>query len=90
MPGIITVIQTLRNRIDFHPHLHLLVTKAATSTDGEFCQVLAFTDAGLARILAHDVLSLLIGRDPISCLLSPPLRLPECSPIQHLSRSTLI
>jgi hypothetical protein len=66
MPGIIAVIQTFGNRINFHPHLHLLVTEGGISSDGHFCPVPMFNDTALARIFAREVLSLLTGRDLIS------------------------
>jgi hypothetical protein len=66
MPGVVTVIQTFGNRINFHPHLHVMVTEGGTSTDGDFCPVPIFNDATLGRIFAHEVLSLLTSRGLIS------------------------
>jgi hypothetical protein len=66
MPGVIAVIQTFGNHLNFHPHLHLLVTEGGTSPDGHFCPVPIFNDATLARLFAHEVLSLLIARNLIS------------------------
>lgn len=33
MPGVVTVIQTFGDRINFHPHTHCLVTERGTSID---------------------------------------------------------
>ncbi len=66
MPGVVAVIQTFGNRLNFHPHLHFVVTEGGRSTNGHFCPVPVFNDTAIARIFAHEVLSLLVGRDLIS------------------------
>ncbi|MFB0565991.1 MAG: transposase zinc-binding domain-containing protein [Candidatus Aminicenantaceae bacterium] len=36
VPGIVAVIQTFRQKINFHPHVHLLVTEGGEDCDGRF------------------------------------------------------
>ncbi len=36
MPGVVAVIQTLGDRINFHPHIHILATEGGTAPDGAF------------------------------------------------------
>ena len=36
MPGLVAVIQTFGDRINLHPHIHVLVTKGSTAPDGTF------------------------------------------------------
>ncbi len=66
MPGVVGVIQTFGNRLNFHPHLHMLVTEGGTSGDGDFYPVPIFNDAAIARIFAHEVLAFLVARDLVS------------------------
>jgi len=70
MPGVVAVIQTFGNRLNFHPHLHMLVTEGGLRSDGSFQPVPVFDDAALARIFAHEVLALLASRG----LISPEIR----------------
>ena len=39
MPGVIAAIQTFGDRINFHPHLHLLVTEGGMDRSGAFHKV---------------------------------------------------
>jgi len=66
MPGTVAVIQTFGNRLNFHPHLHMLVTEGGLRSDGSFQPVPIFNDTALARIFAHEVLAFLAARDLIS------------------------
>jgi hypothetical protein len=70
MPGVVAVIQTFGNRLNFHPHLHMLVTEGGRTSDGSFQPVPIFNDTALARIFAHEVLALLVSKD----LISPEIR----------------
>jgi hypothetical protein len=38
-PGVVAVIQTFGDRINFHPHLHFLVTEGGVDAAGVFEQV---------------------------------------------------
>jgi len=33
MPGVVAVIQTFGDRINFHPHIHVLITEGGTASD---------------------------------------------------------
>ena len=66
MPGTIAVIQTFGNRLNFHPHLHMLVTEGGRASDGTFYGVPIFNDTALARIFAREVLAFLVAKDLIS------------------------
>jgi hypothetical protein len=43
-PGIIAVIQSFGSRINFHPHLHFLVTEGGTDKKGPSHKVSQFND----------------------------------------------
>jgi len=66
MPGVVAVIQTFGNRLNFHPHLHMLVTEGGRTGDGSFQPVPIFSDTALTRIFAHEVLTLLVSKNLIS------------------------
>jgi hypothetical protein len=70
IPGVVAVIQTFGNRLNFHPHLHMLVTEGGRTSDGCFHPVPIFNDTALARIFAREVLTFLVSRD----LMSPEIR----------------
>ena len=69
MPGIVAVIQTFGDRINFHPHIHVLVTEGGTASDGAFHRVCRFHDEGLQALFTHEVFSLLLRKK----LIGPPL-----------------
>jgi hypothetical protein len=66
MPGVVAVIQTFGNRLNFHPYLHMLATEGGCTQDGSFQPVPVFNDTGLARIFTHEVLARLVSKDLIS------------------------
>jgi hypothetical protein len=66
MPGVVAVIQTFGNRLNFHPHLHMLVTEGGRTSDGSFHPVPIFNDIALANIFAHEVLTFLVSTELIS------------------------
>jgi hypothetical protein len=70
IPGTVAVIQTFGNRLNFHPHLHMLITEGGLRSEGSFQPLPTFDDAALARIFAHEVLAFLVARD----LISPEIR----------------
>lgn len=59
-PGVIAVIQTFGERINFHPHLHFLVTEGGTDKDGKFHKVVKFDDNLIAQFFSREVFSLLL------------------------------
>lgn len=66
IPGVIAVIQTFGDRINFHPHLHLLVTAGGLDVAGVFCEIARFDDARLSDLFAREVLAMLVGKDLLS------------------------
>jgi len=62
MPGIVAVIQTFGDRINFHPHIHVLVTEGGAALDGAFHHVCRFHDEVIQEIFTHEVFSLLLRK----------------------------
>ena len=62
--GVIAVIQTFGDRINFH--LHLLVTEGGVDEAGIFHRVTSFDDARLAEVFAREVLGFLVRRELLS------------------------
>ena len=58
MPGVVAVIQTFGDRINFHPHIHVLITEGGTAPDGSFHRVPRFHDEVIQEIFTHEVFSL--------------------------------
>jgi len=66
VPGAVGVIQTAGELLNFHPHVHLLVTDGVFDRGGTFARF-AFFDTGLIeRLFRAEVLRLLIGKGLIS------------------------
>jgi hypothetical protein len=65
-PGIVAVIQTFGDRINFHPHLHYLVTEGGVDEAGAFHKVSSFDDARLAEVFAWEVLEFLLLQELLS------------------------
>jgi hypothetical protein len=65
-PGVIAAIQTFGDRINFHPHLHFLVTEAGVDAAGVFHEIPRIDDSRLAEIFAREVLAFLVGRELLS------------------------
>jgi hypothetical protein len=70
IPGVVAVIQTFGNRLNFHPHLHMFVTEGGGTSDGSFQPVPIFNDETLTRIFAHEVLASLVSK----YLIGPEIR----------------
>jgi len=61
MPGVMAVIQTFGGRINFHPHIHVLVTEGGTAPDGAFVHcVCHFHNEAIQKIFTHEVFSLFL------------------------------
>jgi hypothetical protein len=61
-PGVITVIQTFWDRINFHPHLRFLVTEGGMDATDVFHQILRMDDFRSAELFAREVLAMLVGQ----------------------------
>jgi hypothetical protein len=62
MPGVVAVIQTFGERINFHPHIHVLMTEGGTTPDSAFYHVGRFRDEVIQEIFTHEVFSLLLRK----------------------------
>jgi len=62
MPGVVAVIQTFCDRINFHPHIHVLITEGGTAPDGAFHHVGRFNDGALQEPFTREVFSLLLRK----------------------------
>ena len=62
MPGVVAVIQTFGDRINFHPHIHVLITEGGTTPDGAFHRVCRFHDKVIQEIFTREVFSLLLRK----------------------------
>jgi hypothetical protein len=62
MPGVVAVIQTFGDRINFHPHIHILITEGGTSPGGDFRHVSCFHDEVIQAIFTHEVFYLLLRK----------------------------
>ena len=62
-PGVVAAIQTFGNRINFHPHLHYLVTEGGTDATGVFHELPRIDDSRLAEIFAREVLAMLVRKE---------------------------
>jgi hypothetical protein len=66
VPGVIAVIQTFGDRINFHPHLHFLVTEGGRNAAGVFHEILRIDDTRLGKLFAREVLAMLVGKELLS------------------------
>jgi ribosomal protein S27E len=62
IPGVIVAVQTFGDRINFHPHLHLLMTEGGVDRAGIFHGLPRLDDSRLAEIFGREVLKLLVDR----------------------------
>jgi hypothetical protein len=74
--GVVAVIHTFGDRLNFHPHLHMLVTEDGRTGGGSFHAVPIFDDTALTPVFAREVLAFpgwrkLIKKvyevDPLTC-----------------------
>jgi hypothetical protein len=66
MPGVIAAIQTFGTKINFHPHLHFLVTEGGVDETGVFHKVPRIDDSRLTDLFAREVLTDLVRRELLS------------------------
>ena len=60
--GVIAVIQTFGDRINFHPHLHFPVTAGGLGAAGVFHEIARIDDARLSELFAREVLVMLVAK----------------------------
>jgi hypothetical protein len=66
IPGVIAVIQTFGDRINFHPHLHFLVTAGGLDAAGGFHEIAWIDDTRLSDLFTREVLAMLVGKGLLS------------------------
>jgi hypothetical protein len=66
VPGVIAAVQTFGERINFHPHLHFLVTEGGVDGAGIFHRIPRLDDLRLAEIFAREVLGFLVDKGLLS------------------------
>jgi len=65
-PGIVASIQTFGRKINFHVHLHFLVTEGGEDPEGRFHHLASFQDSLLAEFFFREVFALLLREGLIS------------------------
>ena len=61
-PGMVAVVQTFGQRVNFHPHVHAIASRGGGRKDGTWVPV-AYVDSGAAeKVFRHHVLSFLRKR----------------------------
>jgi len=60
------VYQTFGDRINFHPHLHFLVTEGGVDESGVFHTISRIDDSRLAQFFAREVLASLVHKELLS------------------------
>ena len=65
-PGVIAAVQTFGDRINFHPHLHFLVTEGGMDSAGVFHRVPRIDDSRLEELFAREVLAMLVAKELLS------------------------
>ena len=66
VPGAVGFIQTSGELLNFHPHIHLLITDGVFSTDGTFDRFPHFDAPLIERIFRAELLRMLRGKGLIS------------------------
>lgn len=66
LPGVVIAIQTFGSLVNFHPHLHALVTCGALTPLGEFFPLPPLSAQPLEKLFAHKVFSMLLAQRKIS------------------------
>ena len=60
MPRIIAVIQSFGNRLNFHPHIHILITEGGEDQEGQFRKLSFFDESLIAKYFSREVFSMLL------------------------------
>ena len=65
-PGVVASTQTFGAKINFHTHLHFLVTEGGEDSEGRFHHLASFQDSLLAEFFSREVFALLLREELIS------------------------
>jgi hypothetical protein len=63
---VVACIQTFGERINLHPHAHLLVSEGGEDKEGRFHHIQSFDDGLIAEFFAREVFALLLRKELIS------------------------
>jgi len=66
MPRIVGSIQIFGERINLHPHLHLLVTEGGEDSEGRFHHLASFQDSLLSEFFSREVFAHLLRKELVS------------------------
>jgi hypothetical protein len=64
--GIVSVVQTFGGRVNFHPHVHALVTRGGWTGSGEWVPVPYVAEGAAEELFRHKVLGMLRRRGLLS------------------------
>jgi hypothetical protein len=64
-PGAVSVVHTAGSLLDFHPHVHLLVTSGGWLESGGFVQAPGLAPDALERLFQHHVFRLLLNEQAL-------------------------
>jgi len=64
VPGIIAVIQSFESRMNFHPHLHFLITEVGVAKNGQSLRISKFNDSLLCPECGGQMSSLTFIEEP--------------------------
>jgi hypothetical protein len=65
-PGVVSVVQTFGDRVNFHPHVYALVTRGGWTRCGEWIPVPYVDERAAEELFRHKVLGLLRGQGLLS------------------------
>ena len=65
-PGAVGFVQTAGELLNFHPHVHVLVTDGGFTPDGNFRPLAWFDSRQVERLFRAEVLRMLLGKELIS------------------------
>ncbi len=66
VPGAVGFIQTAGELLNFHPHIHLLITDGVSCPDGTFQRFTHFDASLVERLFRAELLRILLGKGLIS------------------------
>jgi len=65
-PGVVTVVQTFGDRVNFHPHVHALATRGGWTASGEWIGVAHVDEGAAERLFQHKLLRMLREKGLVS------------------------
>lgn len=65
-PGMVAVVQTYGDRLDWHPHVHAMATRGGWDAEGRFVSMPFVSTVAAERLLRHKVIALLRDEELLS------------------------